>query len=311
LLTTDITHFYHDIDTTNTVNGKPIYYLVEQEDMTLDGAIYDFGFLGLISCNNITAKNADVCGILMVNTTNSTISNVNSHDGGTHGIYIWMASDNSIINCNSYNNAGRGIFLDSSSYNNIITNCDVYNNSGHGIYLKTSSNNIITNCDIYNTQGAYLDSSSNCTFANCRVIDNSGTYGFYAISSDFTSIIGGNYSHNGIDAEGADGYNIYFENSQYITIDGVIVDEPVQGPKAEPSCPFIYSWDGTDYVFDSESLVWTGCWWWEGDTNARLPSLRLADDDTYKIKVTEELPEITYYDKIQLVAVDHPDNTEE
>ncbi|GAI01363.1 unnamed protein product, partial [marine sediment metagenome] len=51
----------------------------------------NFGYLGMISCTRMTAKNSDVYGILVINTTDSTISNVDSHNSGS-GIYLWSAS---------------------------------------------------------------------------------------------------------------------------------------------------------------------------------------------------------------------------
>ncbi len=48
-----------DIDTSNTVNGKPIYYWVEEKDKTIDGST-DAGYVALISCNNIVVKDLDL-----------------------------------------------------------------------------------------------------------------------------------------------------------------------------------------------------------------------------------------------------------
>jgi parallel beta-helix repeat protein len=43
-----------DIDTSNTFKGKPIWYLVGQSNVVIDGTS-NCGYLGLISCDNITA----------------------------------------------------------------------------------------------------------------------------------------------------------------------------------------------------------------------------------------------------------------
>jgi len=74
-----ISDFYQDIDTSNTINGKPIYYLIEQSNITLDET-KNIGYLGLISCTNVTVKNSDTFGVLLVDTINSTILNVTSHN---------------------------------------------------------------------------------------------------------------------------------------------------------------------------------------------------------------------------------------
>ncbi|GAJ12485.1 unnamed protein product, partial [marine sediment metagenome] len=99
-----------DIDTSNMVNEKPIYYIIGQSDLVLGSSFSGFGYLALISCTNITAMNADVGGVLLVNTTISTISNVSSHNSG-YGIHLSDSSNNDIINCNSYNNEDGGIYF--------------------------------------------------------------------------------------------------------------------------------------------------------------------------------------------------------
>jgi len=80
------------------------------------------------------------------------------------------------------------------------------------------------------------------------------------------------------------------------------------------SCPYIYSWNGTDWFFDSETFLWANTKQWEGNTNARLESLQPFETkdnlNIYKIKINEELNEDVYFDKINLIAIDHPKNTE-
>jgi hypothetical protein len=61
-LTGSISDYYEDIDTSNTINGKPIYYLVGQSNVVIDGTS-NCGYLGLISCDNITAVNLDTSTI--------------------------------------------------------------------------------------------------------------------------------------------------------------------------------------------------------------------------------------------------------
>jgi len=68
---TSVSDFNQDIDISNMVDGKPIFYLIGQSNLTLDET-NNFGYLGLISCTNITAKNSDVSGIIMIDTTGFT-----------------------------------------------------------------------------------------------------------------------------------------------------------------------------------------------------------------------------------------------
>lgn len=52
--------YLQNIDTSNTVNGKPVYYIIGAYNLTIDGNSSPYsggiGYLGLVSCNNITIK---------------------------------------------------------------------------------------------------------------------------------------------------------------------------------------------------------------------------------------------------------------
>ena len=137
-----INDLYQDIDTSNTINGDPIYYLVDEENMTIGTTYAGIGYLRMVSCNNMTAQNLDISGVglMMIRTTNSTLSNIEAHDG--KGIHLWESSYNDVTGCTVYNNIGHGIYLQDSP-NNDITSCTAYNNTGHGIYLLNSPNNIL------------------------------------------------------------------------------------------------------------------------------------------------------------------------
>jgi len=161
-----------DIDPSNTIEGRPIYYLVGQKDITLDEND-NFGMLGLIECTNITVKNSDVYGILLVDTSYSTVSNITSH-GVQDGIYVSIDSThNSIVNCNSYGNYERG-FRIIAEYTN-IANCTAHDNKGHGINIAMASYTTITNCTIYNNggHGFLVDFYPiYCSITNCEVYGN-------------------------------------------------------------------------------------------------------------------------------------------
>ena len=200
---TIITQFYHVIGPSNTINGKPMYYFVNEKNITLDGTTNNFGYLALISCKNITAMNADVSGVIIIGTTHSTISNVSSHNSRI-GIYLYLSSNNnSILNCNVYNNKEYGIYLYQSSNNNIIMNCSSYNNI-HGIYLWVASNNNIINCNVYNNSqyGIYLyQSSNNNNITNCDAYNNDkiGIYLYQALRNNILNCDVHDNSQHGID----------------------------------------------------------------------------------------------------------------
>src|ERR1035437_4586926 len=74
------------------------------------------------------------------------------------------------------------------------------------------------------------------------------------------------------------------------------------------SCPFVYSWDGTRYVFDAEPYGGAIARGLEKDDYAELGQLREADG-RYKLRMTNEVDETQMTNLTQLWVVDHPKGT--
>jgi hypothetical protein len=74
------------------------------------------------------------------------------------------------------------------------------------------------------------------------------------------------------------------------------------------SCPFVYSYDGEDYVLDSETF---GGSIFKSLQRTDYDNLEhLSDrDGTCRLKIANELPETQYVDELKLLAVDHPEET--
>ncbi|SMP66901.1 Repeat domain-containing protein [Neorhodopirellula lusitana] len=100
------------------------------------------------------------------------------------------------------------------------------------------------------------------------------------------------------------------------TIDSVVEEEQT----LKGSCPYLYAWDGQKYAFV------TDCLWaaplglqvaWDVVAKDRPWEYLKIDgrnirpkDGRYEFRITEELWEVAYLDKVQLTAVDHPANVE-
>ena len=125
--------FIQDIDDSNTVNGKPVYYWVNKRDIAVP---LDAGWIALVNCTRITVKNLHLAnngqGVLLAYTKNSTITK-NNITKNIHGIYLSGSSNNTINENNITENSGNGIYLyyspiNTFSNNNFIKNTNqVYN----------------------------------------------------------------------------------------------------------------------------------------------------------------------------------------
>ena len=74
------------------------------------------------------------------------------------------------------------------------------------------------------------------------------------------------------------------------------------------SCPFVYSWDGTQYVFDAEPYGGAITRGLEKDDFSQLERLR-EQDGLYRLKMTNEVDETQFTNLTELLVVDHPAGT--
>ena len=89
---------------------------------------------------------------------------------------------------------------------------------------------------------------------------------------------------------------------------GAIVIAAVVIAKTKQSCPFVYSWDGTQYVFDAEPYGGAITRGLEKDDFTQLEKLR-EQDGLYRLKLTNEVDETQFTNLTELWVVDHPAGT--
>lgn len=163
-----------DIDQSNTINGKPIYYIVGQNGGTFDSSM-NIGYLALISCQNIQVNSLQLSnnlqGVLLAGTNNSIVQNC-EFSGNDAGISLKVNATGNVISGNEFTD--DHITLESSS-NNQITNNIITRTSGIpnsiGISIASASNNQITGNTISNTNyGVYLSFNSCNNLLNLNVI---------------------------------------------------------------------------------------------------------------------------------------------
>ncbi|MCJ7817163.1 MAG: right-handed parallel beta-helix repeat-containing protein, partial [Candidatus Aenigmarchaeota archaeon] len=197
----DLSHFLHNIDTSNTVNGKPIYYLTNQNNLTIDSSTSpNIGYLALVNSTNVTVKNLNLTNsnyqeILFAFTTNSSIENTNVSTVGI-GISLVCSKYNTIINTVA-SDCGGGILLERSSNNHILNNT-ITSGSESGILienLESTDNFIEKNRLLGNQIGIHL---SGYTSKN-QVINNALTSNVLGISIDYSdnnTIVANEISNN-------------------------------------------------------------------------------------------------------------------
>jgi parallel beta-helix repeat protein len=190
-------HFIHDIDTSNTVNGKPIYYWINRQNMEVPS---DAGYVALINCTNITVKNLYLKdngqGVLLASTKSSMIIQ-NTITYNSEGIYLWHSSGNTISGNNltrPYPGPMRGIFLQGSSSNTLSGNNIA--NWHEGVTLDSSSNNSISSNNITNANtgiNTYSYSNYNSISGN-NIMDNAN-YGV-TLWTSYNTVSGNKITNN-------------------------------------------------------------------------------------------------------------------
>jgi parallel beta-helix repeat protein len=153
----------NDIDDSNRIDGKPIYYLVNQHDMTVpeDGAL-----VYLINCSNVTVRDISVSnnfiGIALVNTNSSVVTNVTTQIC-SYGILLAWSDDNLISNSTMTNGAWQSIGAFLYDGNNNTLSGNIFSNmaytfqmpgqppAGTGLAVAGVNNRVFHNNFVNNT----------------------------------------------------------------------------------------------------------------------------------------------------------------
>ena len=234
LVAESLSDFTNDIDASNTVDGRPLYYWMKQHDREIP---LDAGYVSVIESTNVTVKNLDLMnngqGVLFAYTQNCTIERVNA-SVNRWGILLVGSKDDNIfdnnITDNEYNidlwrcqntgvkqntisNGTDGVYLWRSD-KNVVTNNTITKNTRYGVSVQSSVTNTFSNNTISNnTKGALLAWSGFNTLRNNDIIDNSHNFGVYGSNlSDFMQTI---ETSNMIDGKSM----YYLTNQKGLTID--------------------------------------------------------------------------------------------
>lgn len=126
----NISHFINQIDTSNVIEEKPVYYLINKQNFTVP---LDAGYIAMVNCSEITVRDQSLShnaeGVLLAYTTNTTIV-ANNITNNRCGIHLHSSSNNLIYHNNFVNNI-RNVY----TFNSI----NVFDNGFEGNYWSTCS----------------------------------------------------------------------------------------------------------------------------------------------------------------------------
>jgi parallel beta-helix repeat protein len=166
------TDFNNTIDISNTVDEKPIQYLVGVEDEIYDNQT-DTGALYLINCSNVTVRNLNL-----------------SRNG--HGVFCYAVTDSLIEHVTCLNN-NYGIYLQ-DSVGNVVGNNNCSSN-WVGFCLQDSNHNVVENSNASNCEkGISLYKASNNNLSDNTITNN--LYGIRLYSSHYNRIFHNNLTEN-------------------------------------------------------------------------------------------------------------------
>jgi parallel beta-helix repeat protein len=154
----------HNINISNTLNGKPIFYWKNRTNGLLSsGGVLDAGQVILANCTNVTVEAwviTNVCvGILLGFSSNNNIINNSIYSSRYfYGFYLYYSNGNNLMGNLVDNSEYHGLYLNHSDRNNISGN--TFSNSHHadGIVLEYSNGNYITDNTVSsNSNGHGID----------------------------------------------------------------------------------------------------------------------------------------------------------
>jgi parallel beta-helix repeat protein len=213
-----LNHFLHEVDTSNLVDGKPVYFLINENNKTIPT---EAGYVALINSTNIVVKDLNLMhnyqGVVVAYSTSITLQNL-TVSRNYYGIHL-LVSNKNLIRLDSVELNHVGVLFDLSSNNDISENN--FSNNGIGLQFSYSpllpqrcvenlihENNITNNEDGIQALGAL-----NNTFYGNKISTNN-RYGILSINS-FNNIFCGNiFNQNNLGVvlnQGGD--NIFFNNN--------------------------------------------------------------------------------------------------
>ncbi len=183
----------HTIDTTNTVNGKPVYYYKNQSNIAVPS---DAGEVILANCTNMTVSGMDsgdsTVAVQVGFSSNTSIDNSNINQ--SHYAMMLCHSDHTFVNGSSMDSNYYGVYIFYSNF--ILVNNSRINNSSYGIWINHSSYVGVDGNGMNDNYNAVYMTYSNDIEVNNSILSGNAGDALYSIHSvSYVNITNCSISH--------------------------------------------------------------------------------------------------------------------
>jgi parallel beta-helix repeat protein len=224
----------NEIDTTNLVDGKPIYYLVGARGVFIDQTS-NAGIVYCIDCEGITVRGISVSdnfvGIGLYNVSNSTVVENYVSSSVEDGIQLFRSSNCTVVRNTAAKNDYEGLCVLSSSGIRIEGN-NFSANGDDGLHINKSSCHVEANAIEDNeNNGMFIEGSHGCVFRMNSIEDN-GLNGIRIEGSGSVEVAMNNVSRNvkdGVSIEGSGSFTIRGNSARRNEMSGIAVYSSSEG----------------------------------------------------------------------------------
>lgn len=172
----DLSDYIQDIDTSNTMKGKPIYYIINQTKLLVDANTYpDAGYLAFVNSDNILLRDLEPINywLFLAYSTDCIINNSTFQDEDR--VIFEYSKRNTVEKC-VFLNLEVGLYLHHSTENRI--NKNAFYNCKNGINFYYSDDNEVINNTISNNKfGAFFSEGSGNVIIGNNFINNTSNIG--------------------------------------------------------------------------------------------------------------------------------------
>jgi hypothetical protein len=216
----------HDIDESNTINGKPIKFYNSVSNIQPD--ITGYSEVLCANCSNVTFRNANLYGLQIMYSNNTTINDLTST--AQHPILFIYSLDNKVYGV-TLKSDWTGLDIEYTNntkiYNSIVESI----HPTYAFYLLETYNNLFYN-NLFNVSSIYFD-GTNINYWNTTRQTGSRIYsaGTEIGGNYWTNATGNGYSDTCIDADKDgfcdDPYVLDANNADYLALSDEYVAPPL------------------------------------------------------------------------------------